>query len=100
VGKNIILGIGAVPLLVLTAKNTIFRGGLWRDPPLKIDFQKIKNKKIENSKIKKYCSQPATIELQFFDEICTLASPGVRTAYLKPRAYIPLHYTIQSLITL
>jgi hypothetical protein len=60
-----------------------------------------KNKKIkenENSKIKnkKYCSQPTPVLLRynFFDEICTLVSPGVRTAYLMPRMYIPLHHPV------
>ena len=65
-------------------------------------------KKFENSKIKKkkIPCQPATTagpilsNYDFFYEIYTLALPGIRTAYLQLRAYLPYHYTTQSLVIL
>ena len=62
--------------------------------------------KIEKEKEKNYPSQPATTtslvvsSYDFFDEIYTLASLGIRTAYLQPCAYLPYHYTAQALVTL
>jgi len=78
--------------------------------PYKSMSRKLKrSKKIENSKIKKkknYSSQPATTtshvvsSYDFFDEIYTLASPGIQTAYLQPRAFLTYHYTTQPLVIL
>ena len=36
----------------------------------------------------------------FFDEIYTLVSPGIQTANLQPRTYLPYHYTTHSLVTI
>jgi hypothetical protein len=38
------------------------------------------------------CHDP-TLQINF-----TLASPGIQTAYLKPRAFLTFHHTTQSLV--
>ena len=86
-------------------KNRFIGPGHVMVRPYKFMSKKSKrSKKIKNSKRKKkknYPSQPATTTSPampsyiFFDEIYTLASPG-----LEVYAYFTFHYTTQPLVTL
>jgi len=74
-----------------------------RAPPQQILVEKIKKiKKLKTTKEKKlsYPTSPVVSSYNFFDKIYTLASPGIQTAYLQPRANLPYHYITQALVTL
>ena len=66
-------------------------------------LKKTKNRKIKEKKIfqaTNHHHKPCSVEVLFFNEICTFASPGIQTAYLMPRALFSYHHTTQSLVIL
>jgi hypothetical protein len=70
------------------------------DLPEKIDFQKIRKKKFKKEKKEKFSQKPMYYRVIIFLTKYALASPRIRTAYLKPRAYLSFYHNAQSLMTL